>query len=325
MLNKNLKIGVVIPSYKVRLQIGRVLAKIGPEVSCIIIVDDFCPEGTGAFVLSKLMDPRIHVIFNENNIGVGGSVLRGYHKAIELGCDVLVKIDGDDQMDPALISRFAAPIQFGRADYVKGNRFFSPEYLSGMPKIRLYGNAFLSMLTKLSSGYWNIFDPTNGYTAIHASLIEYLTKSKIDSRYFFESDMLYRLGTLGAVVAEVPMRAVYGDERSNLIIRKIAFDFLFKNLKNTIKRIIYRYFVRDFSFASLELFFGVIFFVFGFLYGAFHWLESIQSGIPSTSGQVMISALPILVGFQMVLGFINYDIQSTPKSVIHTELMRGDH
>src|SRR5262249_39074317 len=157
---------------------------------------------------------------HEQNQGVGGAVMSGYRAAIADGMAVVVKVDGDGQMDGSLIPYFVAPIINGEADYTKGNRFFDLEQINQMPPMRLFGNAVLSLMTKLSSGYWNLFDPTNGFTAIHVDAARHLPFDKISKRYFFETDMLFRLNTINAVVVDVPMDASYGDEVSNLKISK---------------------------------------------------------------------------------------------------------
>lgn len=165
--------------------------------------------------------------------------MTGYRAALKDGIDIIVKIDSDGQMDPALIIDFVGPIVDGEADYTKGNRFFELEKVKSMPRIRLIGNAILSFMCKLSSGYWNLFDPTNGFTAIHADVARRLPFNSISKRYFFESDILFRLNTLRAVVIDIPMEAEYGDEISNLKISRIVGEFLVKHSKNFIKRIFY--------------------------------------------------------------------------------------
>ena len=209
----------------------------------------------------------MEIVRHDRNRGVGGAVITGYAKALTFGADVVVKIDGDGQMDPALIPKLVAPILNGEADYAKGNRFFNLESVQQMPAIRLFGNGVLSFLSKLSSGYWSIFDPTNGFTAIHARLINLLPMHRIHNRYFFESDMLFRLNLLRAVVVDVPMDAFYGEEESNLKITRVIFPFAWGHLRNLFKRTIYSYFLRDFSLASLELVLGGGLFMFGGLFG----------------------------------------------------------
>ena len=185
------KIAVVIPTYRARNHILDVINEIGPEVARIYVVDDCCPDGSGDFVTTNCKDNRVSVITHAENQGVGGAVMTGYNAAIEDGMDVLVKIDSDGQMDPTLIMDFVIPIVNGETDYTKGNRFFDLEKVRAMPTARLFGNAVLSLMCKLSSGYWNLFDPTNGYTAIHADVARHLPFNKISRRYFFETDMLF--------------------------------------------------------------------------------------------------------------------------------------
>ena len=191
-----------------------------------------------------------------------------------------------------------------------------------MPKVRLFGNAVLSFMTKLSSGYWDLFDPTNGYTAIHADVARHLPFEKISHRYFFETDMLFRLNTLRAVVVDVPMDAKYGDEVSNLKISKIVGEFLVKHVRNFSKRIFYNYYLRDMSLASVELPLGVFLFISGCGFGAYHWLNSLQEGVATPAGTVMLAALPILMGTQLILAFLGYDIANVPRRPFHK--MRQD-
>ncbi len=249
------------------------------------------------------------VVRNPKNLGVGGAVMTGYQSAIEAGADIIVKVDGDGQMDPSLISQFIAPILNGEADYTKGNRFYNLEDRA-MPPLRIFGNAVLSLMAKVSTGYWNLFDPTNGYTAIHADLARLLPFKKISHRYFFETDVLFRLNTLRAVVIDIPMDAKYGDEVSNLKISRIAGEFLFKHARNCIKRIFYNYYLRDLSLASLELPLGVTLLTLGVGFGGYSWAQSANSGITTSAGTVMLAALPILMGLQFVLAFLGFDIAS---------------
>lgn len=313
-------IAVVVPSYQVRKHILGVLAGIGPETGRIYVVDDCCPEGSGKLVEAECMDPRVTVIFHEENQGVGGATLSGYQAAVSDGAEAIVKIDGDGQMDPSLIPRLAAPIIAGEADYSKGNRFYDLEGLKPMPPIRMMGNAFLSFTSKLSSGYWNIFDPTNGFTAIHHKIVRSLPTHKISPRWFFESDMLFRLGIQRAVICDIPMPATYGDETSSLKISRVFLVFAWKHAWNTLKRIFYNYYLRDFNVASIELLLGLIAMGFGGWVGTIHWTESYSSGQAATSGTVMLAALPIIVGMQLLLAFLGFDLRNIPTSVLHRRL-----
>ncbi|RTQ35657.1 glycosyltransferase [Variovorax gossypii] len=316
------RIAVVIPSYKVTRHIASLIASIPSYVWRIYVVDDACPDQSGNFVKANCTDPRIAIVFHEVNQGVGGAVMTGYRAAIKDGAQVIVKIDGDGQMDPALIPNFVDPILSGEADYTKGNRFFDLEKVRTMPKVRLVGNAVLSLMTKLSSGYWDLFDPTNGYTAIHARVAEHLPMEKLSRRYFFETDVLFRLNTLRAVVMDVPMEAQYGDEVSNLKISKIVTEFLFKHARNFMKRIGYNYYLRDMSLGSLELPVGLLLFCGGGVFGIYQWTNSMRAGVETSSGTVMLAALPILMGIQLILSFFGQDIAAVPRTPLHKKISR---
>lgn len=314
---KSLHVAVVIPCYRARRHVLDVLAAVPATVASIHVVDDACPEHTGRHVQDHCDDPRVRVHFNEHNLGVGGAVLRGYAEALACGAEVIVKIDGDGQMDAALLPAFVGPILRGEADYTKGNRFFDLAHIKQMPALRIFGNAVLSFMAKLSTGYWDIFDPNNGYTAIHADVARRLPVGRISQRYFFESDLLFRLNTLRAVVVDVPMDAHYADEVSNLRISQVTGEFLVKHVRNWFKRIFYNFFLRDLSVASLQLVVGLGLMTAGGLYGAWHWLTSMQTGVPTAAGTVMLSALPVILGLQFLLGFLSYDIASVPRRPIH--------
>lgn len=313
-------VAVVVPCYRVAAHIDGVLATMGPEVTRIYCVDDACPERTGEHIAATCRDPRVVVLHNPRNLGVGGATMAGFARALADGVDIAVKVDGDGQMDPALIPNFLRPILEGRADYTKGNRFFDLSYLKPMPAVRLFGNAVLSLLTKLSTGYWNIADPNNGYVAIHGRVLAMLPFEKISQRYFFESDLLFRLSTLGAVIEEVPMRAVYAGETSSLKVGEVWTEFLFKNLRNLVKRIGYNYFLRGFSIASIEVLVGLPLSIFGVVFGAIKWAHSNATGVPVTAGTAMLAGLPLIVGVQMLLSFLVYDTRVVPSSPLHRRL-----
>ncbi len=317
-------IAVVMPCYRVKAQILDVLAAIPAGVAAIYCVDDACPEHSGAFVEANVADPRVSVVYNGRNRGVGGATIAGYRRALDDGAGIIVKIDGDGQMDPRLLAKFVEPIRKGLSDYTKGNRFFRLEGLHDMPLTRLFGNALLTFMSKLSSGYWNIFDPTNGYTAIHAAVLRQLPLDKIAERYFFESDMLFRLSTVRAVVTDVPMTAVYGDQGSGLVVHRILLPFLAGHVRNFVKRIFYNYFLRDFQIASIEWVLGPFLALGGFAFGLDNWIAGSATNTPATAGTVMIAALPIVVGVQMMLGALNYDIQNTPQRPLHPALDASD-
>jgi dolichol-phosphate mannosyltransferase len=323
--SKSPRIAVVIPCYRVASRVLDVIARIGPEVSWIIAVDDACPERTGNLIEQQCRDPRVRVLRHGENQGVGGAVMTGYAEAMALPVDVVVKLDGDGQMDPSLIIRLVNPLLEGRADYVKGNRFHRIADVSGMPPLRLFGNAVLSFLTKLSSGYWQLFDPTNGFTAIRRELIAELAFDRIAKRYFFESDMLYHLNQLRAVVVDIPMRANYADEPSSLRPMHMIGPFMRGNIRNFFRRLLYSYFLRGFSAASMELLLGLPLFLFGLLFGLWQWINSIAAHQPATAGTVMLAALPLILGTQLMLSWLNFDVTAEPRQPVHAVLTGRDN
>lgn len=320
MAPDTLNVAVVIPCYRAAAHILDVLAAIGPEVGAVYVVDDACPEGTGDLAAERCTDPRVRVLRHSRNQGVGGAVITGYRQAIADGADVIVKLDADGQMAPAEIPRLVRPILQGEADYTKGNRFFDLDGLQQMPLVRVLGNAALSFLSKLSTGYWDIFDPTNGFTAIHGRVAAALPLDKVSRRFFFESDLLFRLNTARAVVWDVPMAACYGEEKSNLRIRRALLEFAAKNLRNTAKRLFYNYFLRSFSVASVELMLGPPLTLAGAAFGVYRWILSAERGTLATSGTVMLAALPIIVGVQLSLAFLSYDVQNVPRIPLQKRL-----
>ena len=240
---------LVIPCYKVRDHILKVIGRTPAWVEGIVCVDDACPDASGDFIAASNTDPRVRVLRLPQNQGVGGATMAGYAEAARLGGRILVKVDGDDQMDLAYLPQLGAPILLGEADYAKGNRFTSISHLQAMPGVRIFGNAGLSFLAKLSTGYWTSFDPTNGFTAIEASVARLVTQKPVARRFFFETDLLYHLGTLRAVVRDVP-----------------------------------------------------------------------APGQAASAGVVMAAALPVIIGVQLLLQAMNFDVLNVPTRPIHPYL-----
>lgn len=316
-------VAVVIPCFRAARSIGDVVKTVPDFVRTIVCVND-CSDDNMQEVLQEIAahDVRVHVVSHIKNKGVGGATVSGYLRALDEGAEVLVKIDADGQMDSDFIAPLIAPILEGDADYTKGNRFFDLEELRCMPTVRLVGNAGLSLITKMTTGYWDLFDPTNGFTAIHANVARVLPLKKLHERYFFESDLLFRLSTVRARIVDVPMVPIYGDEVSNMSATKTLFSFPLLHSRNLFKRIVYNYILRGFSAASLSLLMGLPMVLFGLIFGIDAWIESARSGQAATAGTVMLSALPLLVGFQLLLSFLQHDVASIPKRAIHNRVER---
>jgi glycosyltransferase involved in cell wall biosynthesis len=320
-------VAVVIPAYQAASTVGSVITTVPRFVRHVIVVDDGSGDETGQ-VVRDLRDPRVDLVELERNQGVGAAVMAGYLRAVALGADVVAKMDADGQMDPDHLLTLITPIVIGRADYTKGNRFLHARELRSMPGRRRFGNAGLSFMTKLASGYWDIFDPTNGYTAIHSSLVPLLGDAPIGKRYFFESSVLLRLSLLRGVVRDVYIPARYPPgATSRLSESRAALQFPWRLLRGFIRRVVLQYFVRDFTAVSLYLVFGLVLSLFGLIWGVWHWALASQAGVAATTGTVMIAVLPIIVGVQLLLQALTLDIANVPSEPIHASvrLVTADH
>jgi glycosyltransferase involved in cell wall biosynthesis len=314
-------VAVVIPAYGVERDIQSVLGGLPDFIKHIIVVNDASPDSSAELVVaSAKKDKRITLISHAQNQGVGGAMVSGFRKALELGAQVVVKLDGDGQMDPAYIPALIKPLIQGKADYVKGNRFRDFESLQQMPFIRRLGNLGLSFLTKAATGYWRVFDPTNGFFAIRAEVLVLLPFEKIDRGYFFETSMLANLYLLGALVMDVPIPARYGNENSNLSIRRTLIEFPFKLLVTFFRRILLKYFIYDFSMMSLYLMTGIPMLLFGGIFGGIKWIQYASRNIPAPTGTVMLPTLSVILGIQILLSAIEIDMNTVPQKALSDPL-----
>src|SRR6187455_2578964 len=295
-------ITVVIPCYNVSKHIEDVINQLPVEVSWIIAVND-CSKDDTENKLIRLAEKNKKLVFinHEVNQGVGGAMLTGFKKSLDFNSDITIKMDGDDQMDSSLIPKLIKPLAENKADYTKGNRFRDFKALKKMPAIRRIGNLGLSFMIKVASGYWNIFDPNNGFIAIRNEMLKTINISKIHKRYFFESSMLIELYHSEAVIQEIPMKAKYGDEVSHLSLTRTLLGFPPKLLKAFIRRIILKYFLFDFNIASLYILFGLPLFIIGLIYGIVNYVEYGSSHTQAPTGTVVIPTLLIIMGFQLLL------------------------
>jgi glycosyltransferase involved in cell wall biosynthesis len=314
-------IAAVIPAYGVEHNIQSVLDGLPPYLKYIIVVDDASPDSSGELVAKAAKtDKRITLVTHTQNQGVGGAMVSGFRKALELGAQIVVKLDGDGQMDPAHIPALVKPLIQGKADYAKGNRFRDFQSLAQMPLIRRVGNLGLSFLTKAATGYWGIFDPTNGYFAVRAEILAQLPLEKIDHRYFFETSMLAHLYLLGALVMDVSIPARYRNETSNLSIRRTLFEFPIKLLSTFFRRILLKYYIYDFSMMSLYLMVGIPLLLFGGIFGAVKWIDYASRNVPAPTGTVMLPTLSVILGIQILLSAIEIDMNSVPRRPLSNPL-----
>ena len=317
-----IRVGVVIPAYRVADKVETVIRGIPPWIGAIIVIDDRSPDDTAARV-ERLGDRRVTLLRHEKNQGVGGAMATGFAEAVRQGLDIAVKMDGDDQMDPAILPEILAPLLGHEADMVKCNRYASLGHVEEMPTVRLVGNAGLTFLVKMASGYWNNFDPANGYLAVRTDVLRRLDLAKLPKRYYFESGLLVEMGILRAVVADVPASARYGDEISSLSVTRTLFEFPPRLFAGLVRRILWRYFVQDFSAVSVFLVIGFPSLLFGVVFGAASYWHYSRLGEFAPVGVVMIGTLPIILGVQLLLQAIVLDIQNVPRVPISSPLRRG--
>lgn len=258
---KGKKILVVVPAYNEEKLIAGVLKTIPEWVDAIVVVDDASKDRTSEIVNSlKEKDSRIALIVHSENKGVGASIADGYKWALKNGYDVAVVMAGDGQMDPADLPSILDPVVSGEVDYSKGNRFFTGEAYQKMPKIRYFGNAVLSLLTKIASGYWHIADSQSGYTAINKKALQLIDWDKMYPRYGQPNDLLVRLNVYDLKVRDVPVRPVYNiGEKSGIKIPKVIFTISWLLLKLFLWRLKEKYIIRNFHPLVFFYFFGVIF------------------------------------------------------------------
>ncbi len=313
----NYGIATVIPAYRVERDIESVIRGLPAYVKHIIVVDDASPDACADLVTAAAQkDGRIILIRHSKNQGVGAAMISGFRKALELDAQIIIKLDGDGQMDSAHIPALITPLIEGDADYVKGNRFRDFQSLQQMPLIRRAGNLGLSFLTKAATGYWNIFDPTNGFFAIRAEILAQLPLDKIDHRFYFETSMLSNLYLLDAFILDVPIPARYRGEVSNMSIRRVLIEFPIKLTRTLFRRIILKYFLIDFSMTSVYLLTGIPLLLFGLIFGITKWIQYASIGIAAPTGTVMLPTLSVILAIQILLSAIEIDLNSAPRKVI---------
>ena len=318
---QNYRIAAVIPAFRVENEIESVLHGLPPYITNIIVVDDASPDHTSDLVAALAKrDRRIVLIRHERNQGVGGALVSGFRKALQLDAQIVIKIDGDGQMDVSRIPDLLMPLIQGKADYAKGNRFRDFTALQQMPLIRRIGNMGLGFLSKAATGYWNLFDPTNGFVAIRTETLAQLPLDKIDHTYYFETSMLANLYLLGAVVKDVPMPARYKGEVSSLVIHRVLFEFPFKLFGTLLRRILLKSFIYDFSMASIYIFTGLPLLLFGLIFGSVKWIQYAQRGIAAPTGTVILPTLSVLLGIQFLLSAIEIDLRSVPQEPLSRPL-----
>jgi len=311
-------VAAVVPAFNVSKEIGGVLRSMPPLFTTIVVVDDGSRDDTGALIDHYAeLDPRIVAVHRERNGGVGAAMVSGFRKAIDAGADVIVKIDGDGQMPMWLVPELIEPLVRGEADYTKGNRFRDFSTLRQMPLVRRIGNVALSFLSKAATGYWQLFDPTNGFVAVRADVLSQVPLKRVDPTYFFETSMLSHLYVLGAVVKEVPMPARYAGETSSLSIPRVLFQFPLKLAASFVRRIVLKHYVYDFNIESLDIALGMPLVLGGAIYGLTKWIYYATHNLAAPTGTVVLPSMAIVLGVQLLLSAAHLDLAAVPREPVN--------
>lgn len=319
---KNARIAAVVPAYNEALLIGRVIETMPDYVDMIVIVDDESPDNTSD-VVEGIGDPRVTLIRHEVNGGVGAAIITGHRAAMAAGADVNVVMAGDAQMDPVFLPALLDEVTDGGYGFAKANRFFAPESFHGMPRYRVFGNILLSFMTKLSSGYWHLFDPQNGYTAVRTEVLKRMPLSHVSQRYSFENDLLVHLNILQVSAVDVPVPAVYGEEVSSIKLHKVVPELLDLLVRGFWRRVWYRYVLWSFSPIALLLFLGLLLFLFGLAVAIWVCFQ-IAGSVIATAATVMLAALPLMLGTQMLISALQLDIQASPSEPSYSPFVTSD-
>ncbi|MEI8105450.1 MAG: glycosyltransferase family 2 protein [Actinomycetes bacterium] len=305
-------VAVVVPAFNEEALIGETIAGIPSFVDRIIVVDDASRDGTAERARS-FADPQIEVIVHERNGGVGAAIVTGYKRALEERFDVTAVMAADNQMDPDELLSIVQPVADGEVDYAKANRLFSGRAWELIPHHRYVGNAILSLLTKIASGYWHVADSQAGYTAISRPMLERLDLDRIYTRYGFPNDILVHLNVWNARVRDVPSRPIYGvGERSGIKLRKVIPRISWLLLKGFGWRLREKYVIRDFHPLVFFYFFGFAMTAAGFALGVLETvLRFMGHGIPTAT--VVLVALLLIAGSQFTLFAMWFDMESNKE------------
>ena len=311
---KDHAIAVIVAAFNEERHIERTIAEMPEYADSIIVVDDASTDGTvGKVEKLAAVDSRLTLITNERNRGKGSCVVKGCERAMESGSDITVLMDGDNQMPAEHLDSLLDAVIDGSLDGAKGNRFIaSPQALSSMPKYRLIGNVLLTMMTKLASGYWSIFDSQNGYWALRTTTLARLDLRRLARRYDLENSLLINLNIIGARVRDVAIPARYADEESGIRIWRVTPRIMATLLVGLLQRIFYRYVLYSFHPVALFLFAGIPLVLWGIAFGVYVLITALGEPV-ATTGTVMIAVLPFLMGYQLLLAAFVLDILSEPK------------
>jgi glycosyltransferase involved in cell wall biosynthesis len=304
------RVAVVVPAHDEEALIGETLAGIPEFVDRVYVVDDHSSDATAARA-EEARDPRVEVVSHERNEGVGAAIVTGYRRALAEGIDVTAVMAADGQMDPADLESLVTAVARGEVDYAKANRLFTGQAWQLMPRHRYLGNAVLSMLTKIASGYWHVADSQSGYTAISRETLERLDLDRIYRRYGFPNDMLVHLNVWNARVRDFPSRPIYGHgERSEIRLWRVVPTIAWLLLKGFFWRLREKYVIRDFHPLVFFYALGIVLTVTGLVLGGWIALDRIFFGGDITAGTATLVALLLISGTQFALFAMWFDMDS---------------
>lgn len=312
----NAPLYIVIPAFRAANTIVDVVRRCLSYADRVIVVDDCCPQGSGETATAEFgHDHRVTILKRSVNGGVGAAMKTGIAAALNEGAAIIVKIDADGQMDPAYVPTIREAFTHDPTLVcVKGNRFFDAGVIEIMPKARLLGNGILSLLVKCASGYWNAIDPTNGYLAFNADLLKLLPWQNFDDSYFFEMSVLCEFGLKKLPILELEMPTIYTEAPSSLSIFRVIRQFPPKLLRRTLKRLLLQYFVFDVNLGTLYSVIGSLLLLFSLVFGSYEWVDGVVTHTAKPIGTVMVAALPFMMGFQLLLNALMYDVQFSQKT-----------
>jgi glycosyltransferase involved in cell wall biosynthesis len=303
------RVAVVVPAHDEEGLIGATLATIPEFVDRVYVVDDHSQDETAARA-QEAADPRVEVISHAQNEGVGAAIVTGYKRALAEGDDVVAVMAADGQMDPADLEQIAGPVARGEVDYAKANRLFTGQAWQLMPRHRYLGNAVLSMLTKIASGYWHVADSQSGYTAISRELLERLDFDRIYRRYGFPNDMLVHLNVWNARVRDLPSRPIYGQgERSEIRLSRVVPSIAWLLLKGFFWRLREKYVIRDFHPLVFFYMLGILLTLTGLVLGAVETVLRLMGNELTTPTMILV-ALLLISGVQFLLFAMWFDMES---------------
>ncbi|MBI4619756.1 MAG: glycosyltransferase family 2 protein [Desulfobacterales bacterium] len=309
---KDKKIGVVVPAYNEELMIRKTLETMPEFVDMIIVVDDRSLDRTSKVVKEcRMTDGRVVLIRHDENQGVGGTIVTGYKKAIEEGIDVAAVMAGDAQMDPDDLIRVIEPVANGEVDYTKGNRLFRGESWELIPHYRYIGNSFLSLLTKIASGYWHIADFQCGYTAVSLTALKRINLDSIYKRYGMPNDMLVKLNIHDFKVRDISVKPVYNQgEKSNIKLWRVIPTISWLLTKGFFRRMFEKYIIRDFHPLVFFYLFGILFFLVGSGLGIFTVIVDQLRLFDIGYGWMIMGGMLFMSGIQLILFAMWFDMDN---------------